>query len=152
MSAAHDTAPRQPVPAPQHRAGSWQPSLLAIALVVILTATLTPIPGRPRHPVSLDPVPGLDSAVENIILFWPLGAALALRRWGAARTTVAGCALSVLVETVQYWLPGRFCNLDDALMNGLGALTGNLLVVAAFSAGGQRLLPWAAELLRRVRP
>ncbi len=151
MRPAHDPLARQSVPGRQQH-GEWPPSLLAISMVLILAATLHPVLGAKRHPISLGLIPHHPFwAAANVVLFWPLGVALALRRWPLAKTTAAGCALSLLIEAAQYWIPGRFSNLDDVVTNGLGALTGALLVRAAFSEQAQCVVPGVAELLRRVR-
>ncbi len=65
--------------------------------------------------------------VANVMLFVPLGVlALRLRRsTGLFHATVAGAAVSGLIELLQHWLrPERFASLLDIVANTLGASLG----------------------------
>ena len=66
----------------------------------------------------------------NFLLFLPLGVLLPLlfpgRRWSWQRALAAGFALSLLIETVQYF-GGRAADIDDLMMNAAGAAFGYLL-------------------------
>ena len=72
----------------------------------------------------------------NIVWFIPFGAYLAWQRPGLrpARLLLAGLALSLLIETMQFVLGTGFSELDDLVLNTLGA-----------GLGG-----WAATLARRM--
>lgn len=61
--------------------------------------------------------------VGNIIWFVPFGAYLAWRRPGIrpARLLLAGLGLSLLIETMQFVLGTGFSELDDLVLNTLGA-------------------------------
>ena len=65
---------------------------------------------------------GLADFLVNVILFAPLGAALAWRGWSLRRVAVAAVLASGLVETAQLFIPGRDPSLGDILSNSLGAL------------------------------
>lgn len=62
----------------------------------------------------------------NLLLLAPLGFLLPVlnekaRSW--KRTLVVGAAFSVVMETVQYFI-GRIADVDDVILNSLGALLG----------------------------
>lgn len=72
-------------------------------------------------------VEGLRDAVLNVLLFVPLGAALAgwLSGW---RLWLTPIAVTLLIEFVQcQWLVGRDASIRDVLTNTLGAALGILL-------------------------
>lgn len=73
-------------------------------------------------------VEGLRDAVLNVLLFIPLGAALA--GWlSGRRLWLTPIAVTLLIEFIQYqWLVGRDASLRDLLTNGLGGALGILLV------------------------
>lgn len=81
--------------------------------------------------------------VQNIILFLPLGflAAVAVSareggaelpaRWRLLRAGMSGFGLSLLLEGIQLWIPGRFSSAFDVLTNGAGAWLGGMAALAA---------------------
>ena len=83
---------------------------------------------------------GVSDFLVNVILFAPLGAALAWRGWSLRRVAVAAVLASGLVETAQLFIPGRDPSLGDILSNSLGA------VVAA------AVVRWAPIWLRPATP
>ncbi|HEY3488616.1 MAG TPA: VanZ family protein [Candidatus Deferrimicrobiaceae bacterium] len=124
---------------------NWRPILPAAIVVLILIATLRPFDFRfdagftamrmGKVDLALLPVPEHESlyidAVQNLLLFFPLGAALFLglvkRRGAMSRIAVAiaGAAfLSFLCETLQIWLPTRYPQVMDVGANTLGAFSG----------------------------
>lgn len=66
----------------------------------------------------------------NLVWFVPFGAYLAWRRPGLrpARLLLAGLGLSLLIETMQFVLGTGFSELDDLLLNTLGAGLGGWMV------------------------
>lgn len=72
---------------------------------------------------------GGASALLNIVLYLPLGAALWWRWRRLGRVVLAGAAVSLTVEILQLGIPGRHTALSDLVANSLGALTGALLAV-----------------------
>ena len=71
-----------------------------------------------------------------MILFAPLGVALALRRAGLLKVALAGALFSIGVEAAQYFVvPGRQANLGDVLANTAGVVVGFALF---------RAHPWTA--------
>jgi VanZ family protein len=91
---------------------------------------------RDHHPLSLGVPPSLRGKARdlslNVVLFIPLGmlARRSLRHAGVAPlpallATVGGSmALSLSMETLQHFIPGRYSSLVDVLMNGGGAVIG----------------------------
>jgi VanZ family protein len=75
----------------------------------------------------------------NVAVFVPFGAALALatlsggrKRWRFwpwwLRMTVAGLVLSAFIELAQLAIPSRVTDVDDVILNTLGAATGALFI------------------------
>jgi len=118
----------------------------------MLTYVLIPIPRDPaafceRHQIEPNLIPfafddGFGSAIVqlglNILLFVPLGALLHNRgRHGVLTATIAGFALSLLIELTQltgvwfaYPCAYRHFDVDDILFNTLGAAVGALVATA----------------------
>jgi VanZ like family len=71
--------------------------------------------------------------LQNIILFIPLGLALALGRTGTApwRLIAAGALLSFAIEFAQQWIPGRDPSLGDIVANTAGTAVGVLVMRTA---------------------
>lgn len=139
----------------------WLP---AVALVVagILWLTLRPadLPGNPagtnwmpleHHGRALYALLGehpnrevlvyylLSDVLGNVVLFLPLGFAVAGAAGGAGRAPAArlaaaaggGAVLSVTVEGLQLLVPGRATDVDDVIFNVLGALVGAAILLVA---------------------
>jgi VanZ family protein len=65
------------------------------------------------------------STILNLFLFAPLGIGLALSGIPRKRALLSMFALSVLIETAQYFLiPGRYATIGDVLTNSLGGALG----------------------------
>lgn len=107
--------------------------LAAIATICLLTLS----PERGPHDLELRPFSNIGpalahpgtygpatDALDNVLLFLPLGAALCLLRWQVTRVTVAGLALSVSVELTQLAVPGRTTSVDDVILNTVGTAAG----------------------------
>jgi VanZ family protein len=78
--------------------------------------------------------------VQNVIGYLPLGALLALRLVSRGSATIAviatvccGFLLSLSLETIQVFVPGRQSSAMDLLMNTLGTTVGALVTVFAAS-------------------
>jgi glycopeptide antibiotics resistance protein len=67
----------------------------------------------------------LIGVLGNILLFVPLGFLLPLlwKRFSPLATVLTGAALSFAIETVQFFT-GRAADIDDFILNTLGALLG----------------------------
>jgi hypothetical protein len=105
--------------------------LIAPPLAVILLLTLMPAGGIDEPVARICFACGeraIADALLNVLLFAPLGAALAAGGIGVLATAVAGFALSLSIEIAQIWIPGRITSLSDVVTNGTGALVGWLLV------------------------
>lgn len=90
------------------------------------TVNLVPLVGLVREFFSFDQEIALANIVGNLLLFLPIGAVVVWRFHTRVRAAVsAGVVLSILVESLQLGLNnGRSVDIDDVLVNGLGALIG----------------------------
>jgi glycopeptide antibiotics resistance protein len=81
---------------------------------------------------------GMLNVFGNVVLFMPVGflTVVALRRRVVTSTAMAA-ALSLLIETCQYVLGRRWADIDDLLLNTLGALLG-AVAAAALTASWRR--------------
>jgi glycopeptide antibiotics resistance protein len=121
------------------REDAWVDGAVVAVLVGVLLATFTPLSafGRTdgRTPeVLLTPLERLDGApvefaVINLLLLAPVAFLLVLRgrRASFVPTVLACIGLSVAIETLQLLHPMRGTNIDDVLLNSLGAIAGAAL-------------------------
>lgn len=124
-----------------------------LSVVVIGSLTLAPVSGSVS---SLSPTcilcgdHGIADAAANLLLFAPLGAALALGDVRPGRAAILALLLSLTIEIAQQFLPGRTPTIRDVALNGAGALLAASLV-ASFdvwtSARHARWLAWASAPL-----
>lgn len=110
----------------------------AATLVAIGAATLTPQhPGTPTVPWYLpfaNPGEGAD-ALLNVVLFVPLGVALALAGLPRRRSVWLVVAATVAVELLQgFVVPGRQASIGDILTNSVGGWIGHAMAPALVAA------------------
>jgi glycopeptide antibiotics resistance protein len=137
------------------RSRAWARGLIALTVVALLGLTLLGsatgtgvpnlIPGwtinqqltDPHHPF------GLGNVVGNVAMFVPLGwlVVLVARRRRILAAALAGFGLSALIEVVQAFT-GRISDIDDLLLNGIGAVLGACIAVVILAA---RSAPRRAE-------
>jgi VanZ like protein len=104
--------------------------IAASGLLLIAVLTLTPDFAAGRHEPSLCLICGQrggEDAFLNVLLFMPFGFGLRLRgtkRWLAWSVALA---ITVTVETLQIYIPGRDSTLSDVVTNALGGLAGILI-------------------------
>jgi hypothetical protein len=68
---------------------------------------------------------GAVSAILNVFLFVPLGVGLAACGVPGKRALIGMAALSVLIETAQFFvIPGRYSTIGDVVTNSLGGALG----------------------------
>jgi hypothetical protein len=96
----------------------------------ILLATMIPASGQaPESHLCL--VCGTSGGVDfilNVLLFIPLGVGLALSGIPWKRAALTACALSLTVETTQFFfIPGRDATLGDVVTNTIGGILGYTL-------------------------
>ncbi|MGH7528764.1 MAG: VanZ family protein [Gemmatimonadales bacterium] len=104
---------------------------LVLSVALILGATLHSSGGASPSGWSLTFASSDTAAAEiaqNLLLFVPLGVALALAGMRPRRAIVLGGALSVTVEFLQQWIPGRDPSFGDIVCNTLGTALGVTLV------------------------
>lgn len=117
----------------------WGRPLAGVYLALLLLAVL--------WPQSLEPLAGRDSsrilserwladAGRNLVLFLPLGAALAFSGRRPRIAVAVGFTLSLAIEAVQLGIPGRTASPLDLLSNTLGSGVGALLAGLWSSVGG----------------
>lgn len=108
-------------------------AIAALMVAIIVLATCTPLPEQAAESAAtaLFCLPcgeygGVD-VVLNVLLFIPLGFGLRLAGLRTGRAVLAGFALSLTVETLQFAaIPGRDASLSDLLTNTLGTAVGAL--------------------------
>jgi glycopeptide antibiotics resistance protein len=76
---------------------------------------------------NLDSAFWISQAIGNLLLLLPVGlfgpiALPWLNRWW--RVLLAALVISVCIETAQLWIPERSADVDDVLVNVVGALLG----------------------------
>jgi hypothetical protein len=115
-------------------AGAGRTGALAVGAVaaLILVLTLWPLGSKPSFTDDQTFLRfGLADAVRNLILFLPLGIALALRGTGFAGVALRATLLSAAIELAQVAIPGRYRNVWDVVSNAGGALLGAALLRTA---------------------
>ncbi|MFT8311123.1 MAG: VanZ family protein [Sporolactobacillus sp.] len=64
----------------------------------------------------------------NVLLFFPLGFLLPIliqpKRHFVIRQLLVGCCISLLIELCQYFFAERIFDIDDVLLNTIGAMMG----------------------------
>jgi VanZ family protein len=122
--------------------------LLFLTIALIVYGSLYPwhfdFGGAPRHPllVLLDSWPSvwdrfaLRDAAINLLLYLPFGATAVWtlsRRFpgvlAAAPVVLGGMALSISMELLQVYVPGRVCSLFDVFCNTVGTAAGATLAL-----------------------
>ena len=109
-------------------------ALTVFAVAAILIATLRPVGGDLPQGWNFALVEGDEGPAEiiqNILLFVPLGLALALGNTRTLRNIAAGALLSLAVEFTQQWIPGRDPSVGDLVFNTVGTAVGVLLARTA---------------------
>ena len=108
-------------------------SSIAVALAVLAICIATLRPGGTTMPSgwSFDIASGeaaVAEAIQNLLLFVPLGMALAWKGIRPLRAIAIGAGLSFTVEFIQQWLPGRDPSTGDILCNTISTAIGGGLV------------------------
>ncbi len=139
-----------------------QRTALLGCLALIIYGTLFPFTNwrLPQQlPWPLDPSAGIrisrTDILANMLLYMPLGGLLAARR--APRlmtlltaTLVAGC-LSLVLETLQLFIPGRVSSVLDTSMNTLGACVGAGIILLMRKRTAARRQPEWSEWIATDR-
>ncbi len=99
--------------------------LALILLAVLWPQSLEPLAGGDRARILSER--WLADATRNVVLFIPLGAALAFSGWRPHIAVAIGFTLSLGIEVVQLGIPGRTASPLDLLSNALGTGVGVLL-------------------------
>ena len=128
--------------------GFW--TIIAIgSLAIIVTFTLARLGVRSHEIRQLVLVPfaggeyanvnsrmALVKVFGNIALFAPLGFSLQyMFRWRIMFTTLCGFIVSVVVESLQFWLARGTSTTGDLILNSLGVSLGALIAIKVFNRG-----------------
>jgi hypothetical protein len=117
--------------------------LVALTLAPVLVLTLRPAPDASWVGGGLFCIlcghSGTANLIRNVVLFVPLGVALALLVGARSRAVVAALFVTAMIEALQFEIPGRNPGLTDLLANVSGAA----LAVTAVRWSGQWLSPGA---------
>jgi hypothetical protein len=101
--------------------------LRAVPVLLILIITLWPATDRPPGAVAFCIAcgpRGLADGVLNAMLFFPLGFIPVQGARSLARLVFGGFLLSVFVELIQVFVPGRDPSLSDVVFNTIGTILG----------------------------
>jgi hypothetical protein len=109
-------------------------ALAGLGLLFVLLLTLWPAPHEAKRS-QLTPVwclvcgaIGMQDVLQNLLMLVPFGLGLGLLGWRPPRATLAGLALGLTVEVLQYTvIPGRDASLSDVVTNTLGTTLGALV-------------------------
>jgi glycopeptide antibiotics resistance protein len=136
-------------PARRRSRAGW---LLGLCIAGVLAVTLF---GGSSEPAVVNLVPGHTIVMElydlhplgvfnifgNVAMFAPVGwlIVLVLERWRLLLATAIGVTFSAAIEVSQSFV-GRVSDIDDVILNGVGALLGacvGLLLLALTRRGGE---------------
>lgn len=108
-------------------------ALVVLSAVPILVATLYPAGDalRPGWTLWFAGDEATAELLQNLLLFIPFGAALALAGRRPRTATLLGAGLSFAVEFAQQWIPGRDPNVGDLVTNTLSTAIGAAVVWTA---------------------
>lgn len=102
-------------------------ALLPLVVAGIAFATLVPSGEATRRLVTcvFCDIRSIADFIANLILFAPLGAALAIRQRSWKSAVIFGALFSAIIETTQYFfVPGRHASVTDVLANAAGVIIG----------------------------
>jgi len=125
-----------------------------MSAVCIAVATLTPGNGGSNTTLCLFcGQRGFADFLSNVVLFAPLGLALALIRGSMFKAIAAGALFSIGIEAAQVAIVyGRDANIGDVLANSLGTAAGWMLAATrdhwvSQTAAGTKVAGWTATVL-----
>ncbi len=108
--------------------------MLAVALAVVMIPTMGPAPpssSTPTFCLVCGERGGAD-VIANIILFIPMGVALAIQGWRVRTQLLFAFGVTLFIESAQSTvIPGRDASLGDLLFNTVGAAVGIALTMSA---------------------
>jgi glycopeptide antibiotics resistance protein len=107
-------------------------ALLIYVSIIILIITLSPYDFRKPDKIRIFWILNFRDFITNIILFVPVGFLFSMSRRSRkdpllVKTLIFGVLLSLLIESMQQFLPDRFPQVSDIITNGFGAWLGGLI-------------------------
>ena len=108
----------------------------SLCLTLIIVITLLPFPdlrSKKNFDLSiLSSIEAIPEALANIILFLPLGVALAFREFKFLSSVFFGAIISLSIEMAQFFIPGRNPSLEDVFCNSVGTVIGFRAAYSSF--------------------
>ena len=151
---------------PPLRAARWAGAVRragAVLLVGVIVAVLsTTLRGSSTPTGRVNLIPGasileltnpdnrnaLENVMGNLLLFFPIGfLAIVVLGWRIRWVTAAACAMSICIEVTQLALGDRWVDIDDVLLNTVGAAVGALI-----GTGARSVLHQPSSQVARQRP
>lgn len=107
-------------------------ALLIYMCLIVIFITLIPFEFRIPGEFKITWSTNFTDLVTNIFLFIPIGFLFRLTRGKnkdlfCLQTTILGVLLSLMVESAQVFIPGRYTQVSDVVTNGLGAWLGGAI-------------------------
>ena len=102
--------------------------------IIVVLITLIPFDFHMPAKIRIYWILNIGDFITNIILFIPVGFLYKLGRWRnndplCLKPMVFGALFSLLIESVQQFIPSRFPQVSDIITNGLGAWLGGLIFI-----------------------
>jgi glycopeptide antibiotics resistance protein len=109
-------------------------ALLIYMCIIILIITLSPFDFQTPEKIRVFWILSFRDYIANIILFIPVGFLLTMshrngKESSLVKILVYGALFSLLIESAQQFLPDRFPQVSDIIINGLGAMLGGLILI-----------------------
>lgn len=129
----------QPAPHPKRSMIARKLRLLCIVTAyasVFIIVVLSLVPGGER------PSTGMPDSLENFIAYFGAAVfcAFACTSWKGRLSSILGLiACSLLMETMQHFIPGRVPDVGDVIANGAGAALGTICAASGMYLVGVQL-------------
>jgi glycopeptide antibiotics resistance protein/uncharacterized membrane protein len=109
-------------------------ALLIYMSIMVVIMTLIPFELRAPDTIRIFLIPDFTDFVTNIIIFIPVGFLFRLSRGKnedpfCLMALAFGVLLSLAIESVQVFISGRYPQVSDVIINGLGAWMGAMIFV-----------------------
>lgn len=137
------------------RAAQVNAGFFCLCITIIIVFTLTPFPEFESNKSfdlwSLYTIDAVPEALANILLFLPLGVALAFRNYRLLPIVLFGTLFSLAIEITQFLIPGRKPSLQDVCFNTIGTFLGFRVACSPFGSLLMDALGWCREVWERLK-